>query len=59
MIKDPVCGKRINRGKAHAMVEYEHIQYFLCCPICQAQFEQQPKRFARPEVGIPVKKEAR
>ena len=38
MIKDPVCGKRINRGKAHAMIEYEHVQYFLCCPLCRAQF---------------------
>ncbi len=56
MIKDPVCGKRIGRGKAHAVVEYEKVQYYLCCPVCQAQFEQQPKRYARPELGVPVKK---
>ena len=59
MIKDPVCGKRINRGKAHAVVEYERVQYFLCCPLCQAKFERQPKRYAQPEFGIRVKKEVR
>ena len=59
MIKDPVCGKKINRGKAFAVVEYERTQYFLCCPICQAQFEQDPKQFAKPEVGVPIKKKSR
>lgn len=59
MTKDPVCGKRINRGKAHAVVEYEHVQYFLCCPVCQSQFEQQPKRFAKPEFGVRVKQAVR
>ena len=38
--KDPVCGKRINRGKAHITIEHEGINYFLCCPQCQAQFER-------------------
>jgi hypothetical protein len=32
MIRDPVCGKRINRNKAHTVVEYEKEKYFLCCP---------------------------
>lgn len=35
--KDPVCGKRINRGKAHITIEFEVVNYFLCCPQCQAQ----------------------
>lgn len=37
MITDPVCGKRINRGKAHAVIEYEGVAYSLCCP--QSQME--------------------
>ncbi len=56
MTKDPVCGKRISRGKAYATVEYNHILYFLCCPLCQSHFEEQPNRFAKPEIGIPAKK---
>jgi len=53
--KDPVCGKRINRGKAHAAVEYNHFLYFLCCPVCQAQFEKEPRRYAKPDIGVRVK----
>ncbi|MBF8286132.1 MAG: YHS domain, partial [Anaerolineales bacterium] len=25
MFKDPVCGKRINRGKAHIVIEYKGV----------------------------------
>lgn len=59
MLSDPVCGKRIHRGKEHAVVEYEGIAYLLCCPRCQAEFERAPKAYARPEVGEKVKKTAR
>jgi len=55
-LKDPVCGKHINRGKAHIAIEYEGCNYFLCCPQCQAQFERAPKSFAKPELGEKVKK---
>lgn len=56
MITDPVCGKRINRGRAHAIVEYEGIRYSLCCPLCQAEFERAPARYARPEAGERTRK---
>ncbi len=56
MLKDPVCGKRINRGKAHIVVEYEGVDYFLCCPRCQAEFERAPKSYAKPELGEQSKK---
>lgn len=59
MLKDPVCGKRINRNKAHAVIEYEGVNYFLCCPLCQTQFERAPATYARPELGEKVKKLAR
>jgi YHS domain-containing protein len=59
MFKDPVCGKRINRGKAHIVIEYKGMNYFLCCPLCQAQFERAPETYARPELGQKVKKTAR
>ena len=51
MLRDPVCGKRIHRNHAHAHIEYEHVIYYLYCPLCQAEFEAAPERYARPEVG--------
>ena len=51
MLKDPVCGKRIHRGRAHIHIEYDHITYYLCCPLCQSEFEARPEKYARPEFG--------
>ncbi|MBX3646338.1 MAG: YHS domain-containing protein [Rhodocyclaceae bacterium] len=45
--KDPVCGKHINRNKAHIVIEHKGEQYLLCCPLCQAEFERDPERYAR------------
>ena len=59
MLKDPVCGKRMHRGKAHIVIEYEGVNYYLCCPQCQAQFKRSPRAYARPEVGEKAKKPAR
>ena len=56
MLRDPVCGKRLNRGKAYAIAGHEGVNYFLCCPRCQAEFERSPQRYARPELGEKVKK---
>ncbi len=46
-IVDPVCGKHINRNKAHMVVTYEGNEYYLCCPLCQATFEREPEKFLR------------
>ncbi|MBI5029280.1 MAG: YHS domain-containing protein [Chloroflexi bacterium] len=51
MLIDPVCGKRIKRQRAHIAIDFEGTTYFLCCPRCQADFEREPKKFARPEIG--------
>lgn len=59
MHKDPVCGRRLQRGKAYAVVEYQGVHYFLCCPLCQAEFERSPRTYANPELGEKVKKVAR
>ena len=45
--QDPVCGKRINRNKAHTSIEYEGTEYLLCCPQCQAEFEKNPGKYLR------------
>lgn len=45
--KDPVCGKRINRNKAHIVIDYQGQSYLLCCPVCQAAFEEAPDKYVR------------
>lgn len=45
--RDPVCGKRMNRNKAHIVIQYKGEDYLLCCPLCQAAFEREPERYAR------------
>ena len=59
MLKDPVCGKRMNRSKAHITIEYRGFAYSLCCPKCQAEFEQIPERYTQPELGTKIKKQER
>ena len=51
MLHDPVCGRRINRNQAYARVTHERVNYYLCCPICQAEFAAAPERYADPELG--------
>jgi YHS domain-containing protein len=51
MLIDPVCGKRIKRQRAHIAIDFEGTTYYLCCPRCQADFEREPKKFARTEIG--------
>ena len=45
--RDPVCGKRVNRNKAHIVVTYKGQEYLLCCPMCQAEFERNPQKYVR------------
>ena len=51
MLRDPVCGRRVNRHQAQAALEYDRITYYLCCPLCQTEFERFPGKYARPEWG--------
>jgi len=44
-LRDPVCGKKINRAKAHIALEYKGETYYLCCPLCQSEFERDPDRY--------------
>jgi YHS domain-containing protein len=38
--RDPVCGQRVNRNKAHIVLEYKGREYPLCCPVCQSEVEK-------------------
>lgn len=57
MLRDPVCGRRINRHRAQIAVEYEGVTYYLCCPLCQTRFERDRGKYARPEWGERRKKD--
>jgi len=43
--RDPVCGRRMNRNKAYAIVKHNTVEYLLCCPRCQSEFEADPERY--------------
>ncbi len=44
-LRDPVCGKKINKNKAYAKITHNKKEYYLCCPMCQAAFENEPEKF--------------
>lgn len=48
MYIDPVCGKSIEPELVHCTVEYRGVQYYLCCPLCRAEFAGAPERYAEP-----------
>jgi len=45
MHRDPVCGRRMNPNKAYAKIHYKGEIYYLCCPLCQSTFEQEPEKY--------------
>jgi YHS domain-containing protein len=45
MDRDPVCGKKMNPNKAHITIQYNGMKYYLCCPLCQAEFENDPEKY--------------
>jgi len=45
MHHDPVCKRRMNPNKAWAKIHYQGEIYYLCCPLCQSEFEKQPKKY--------------
>lgn len=55
--RDPVCGKKINRQKAQILVSYKGYGYFLCCPLCQSEFEGDPDRYANKEYAFRIQKQ--
>ncbi len=45
--KDPVCGKKMNPNKSYVIIKYDKEIYYLCCPLCQAEFEKDPTKYIR------------
>ncbi len=45
MDRDPVCKRKMNRNKAYIAIEYKGKNYYLCCPVCQKEFERDPEKY--------------
>ncbi|VAX27811.1 hypothetical protein MNBD_IGNAVI01-220 [hydrothermal vent metagenome] len=45
--RDPVCGRKMNPNKSHAKIKYGGEIYYLCCPLCQSEFEKEPDKYIR------------
>lgn len=43
--RDPVCGKSLNVNKAHIVLIHKGEKYYLCCPVCQREFEKNPEKY--------------
>ncbi len=45
MNRCPVCNKKLNKNKAYAKINYNGEPYYLCCPLCQREFEKSPQDY--------------
>ena len=51
LVQDPICSKRFSREQAEAAIEYEGRLFYVCCPLCQAEFERDPAHYVRLRAG--------
>ncbi len=51
MDRDPVCGRKMNRNKAYITIDYKSERYYLCCPLCQAEFEKDREKYLGKDGG--------
>jgi len=45
MVKDPVCGMRVDPAKAAASAVHEGQTFYFCSPGCRDQFVANPKAY--------------
>ncbi|HBT91878.1 MAG TPA: YHS domain-containing protein, partial [Candidatus Veblenbacteria bacterium] len=39
-IIDPVCKKKLRRKQEYAILKYGGSTYYVCCKVCQEEFER-------------------
>ncbi len=39
------CNKPVNRNKAYMSIKLDGETYFVCCPLCQAEFEKNAQKY--------------
>ena len=37
----------MNPNRAHVKITYKGETYYLCCPLCQAAFEEKPEKYVK------------
>jgi Cu+-exporting ATPase len=49
LVKDPVCGMKVNPGNAAATAEHNGRKYYFCCRPCAEKFQIDPLRYLEPK----------
>lgn len=47
MAKDPICGMTVDEKTAKFKSTYEGKTYYFCSNACKAEFDKNPKRYAK------------
>lgn len=42
MVKDPVCGMKVDEGSVKYKSEYKGSTYYFCSPSCKEDFDKNP-----------------
>ncbi|KHO61672.1 hypothetical protein THYS13_21150 [Thermoanaerobacter sp. YS13] len=51
MVKDPVCGMMVKEDEAIAKSEYKGKAYYFCSNHCKMEFDKNPEKYVRDEMG--------
>jgi P-type Cu+ transporter len=52
MVRDPVCGARLDPETAACQCSYLGETYYFCCLNCQEQFVADPLRYVAPRSSV-------
>lgn len=51
MVKDPVCGMKIEEAKAKATADHNGKTFYFCAPGCKDKFVKEPQKFSDGEAS--------
>ncbi|MEM3730612.1 MAG: YHS domain-containing protein [Candidatus Bathyarchaeia archaeon] len=47
MVKDPVCGMKVDEKTAKFKADYKGKTYYFCSQMCKANFEKNPSKYIK------------
>lgn len=47
LVKDPVCGMKIDPDAAYSKIEHEGRMFYFCSKACEEEFKKNPKKYAK------------
>ncbi|MEM3703573.1 MAG: copper-translocating P-type ATPase [Candidatus Bathyarchaeia archaeon] len=47
LVKDPVCGMKIDPETAYSKIEYEGRMVYFCSKVCEEEFKKNPKKYLK------------